>query len=136
MRMLITLAFIIFLTACTNSRSNYTQSSANWVGRSANDLISAWGKPQQIVNSGGRTLYIYRKMGYALQTEQRYSPSIGVNVNATGNPVMAFGNPQAAWNRVPATESCTITVEVDKNNTVVGSQAIGNNCNQAKFLNR
>lgn len=136
MRILITLAFIIFLAACTNSRSNYTQSSANWVGRSANDVISAWGKPQQIVHSGGSTLYIYKKMGYSLQTEQKYSPSIGVNVNAAGNPVMAFGNPHAAWNRIPATASCTVTVEIGKNNTVVNMQTMGDNCGRANFLNR
>ena len=128
MRLMITFACITFLTACANTGSNYTQSIRDFRGSSADTLIKNWGTPnRKITNADGTAILIYKTSGYPLQAEPQ-TPAIGVNVPASGVPVMTMGNPQVGWNRIPAVSECTIMVGVNKNNTIVSMQTMGNNC--------
>jgi len=136
MQALISLVLIALLTSCTPAASHYTQNIQNYRGASANTVMQAFGTPyQKLTQSNGNTVLIYKSSSYA-SGEESYTPAIGVNVNAAGVPVMTSGNPNVAFNRVPVVSTCTMAFEINKNNTVVNTQAMGTNCAQVDIKRR
>lgn len=54
------IGLLALITACTGpSEQNYEQRVRQMVGKTPEELISAWGEPTQIINHGERQYYIY-----------------------------------------------------------------------------
>lgn len=54
------IGLLTLITACTGpSEQNYEQRVRQMVGKTPEELITAWGEPTQIINHGERQYYVY-----------------------------------------------------------------------------
>lgn len=127
MRLLISLALIIFLSACASTANYYTSTLNSWRGSHANALVKTWGTPDtKIVNPNGSMVFIYKTKSYATSRTQG-SPNIGVNVSSTGRPVIVSPTGNKGLSR-SLTINCLAVFQVDKNGRISSTEVRGKGC--------
>jgi len=130
MRFIVGLSLIILLSSCATTTTNYYQQTVqSWQGGNASMLVRQWGAPdRRAIGPDGNSLYLYQTQNYRnLNTSS--SPSIGVNVNSQGHPVMTTApNPSMSWNRGAMSFSCVTAFEIAKNGTILNTDIQGASC--------
>ena len=117
----------IFLTSCSTFE-DIDKGLTNLHGQHIDNLIAKIGYPNGQNEVAGRKLYIWdsrQTVSYSMPTTS-YSSG---NVNAYGTYGSAFGTYSGStttWVPQVATYFCTITVEVNQNETIVAAQYGGN----------
>lgn len=126
MRILISLLIFNFLFVFVVTANAYPQSAYGWRGYNVNSLIQSWGTPDiKIVNAYGNTVLIYNIKTYETHNRQ-YSPSVGVNVNSAGRPVIVTSSP--SMNTTDISLTCSVKFTVDKRGTIINTQMEGEGC--------
>ncbi len=127
MRLLISLALIIFLSACASTANYYTSTLNSWRGSNANALVKTWGTPNtKIVNPNGTMVFVYKTKSYAAGRTQG-SPAIGVNVSSAGRPVIVNPTENKALSR-NLTITCLAVFQIDKNGRISSTEVRGKGC--------
>lgn len=105
------------------------QSIHSWVGKNESSLTEKWGIPDiKIQKENGGSQLIYKKVNTQTHTMQT-SPSIGVNVSPTGNPIIiSTPNPNPTWNSQTLSLTCTIEFSVNRSGIITSAQMTGNGC--------
>ena len=137
MRILISIGFIILLSSCATTTTNYySQTVQGWRGGNAQTLVSVWGTPDsRTAGPNGTIIYTYKTENYRANTG-RYSPSVGVSFTRGGAPAMTT-QPSTNFSIDRGLSlSCTTMFVVDRNGKIVDTQSQGNNCNGSASFSR
>lgn len=129
MRFIIGLNLIFLLSACTTTSNHYISTMNSWHSANLRSLVKIWGLPDKKISSpDGHILYVYYTQSYHSYAGPS-SPSIGVNVNSAGSPIIATTpNTNMTWNRGNMSLVCMAIFDVAPNGTIVNTQIQGDYC--------
>ncbi|TAK74761.1 MAG: hypothetical protein EPO11_06430 [Gammaproteobacteria bacterium] len=126
---IIGLGLIIFLTSCATTTTNYyTKTIGTWRGGNANTLVKTWGMPDdKVVGANGNTVYVYKTSSYNPSLGPSPGPTVGVNISASGRPVMITDPNTNQWSR-DMSISCVTAFAVNQQGIITDIQSRGNHC--------
>lgn len=117
----ILLIFLLVVLSACGTTAQYEEVLDSWVGSNANELVQAWGYPENSFSTpNGNTVYVYRdSSGFTMPTETNSTfSSLGNTVH--GRSTTTGGQ------RVNLT--CTTYFDINKSNIIVKWGWEGNNC--------
>jgi hypothetical protein len=130
MRIFLTFCLMVMTLSCAATTSkHYTQIARNWRGTNVQNLLEEWGAPDiKVPRAEGTTVYIYKKVRTSAPSANP-GPRIGVNVSATGRPIIVTSpgtNP--AWGQDTLSLTCVYTFIVNAKGIITQMQAKGSGC--------
>ena len=118
--------FVLVLVGCATT-AKYRAKLATWDGKDVNQLIDAWGYPDNTIKSPeGNEVYVY-KYHSAGRYPRSYIPG-NTTVNSSGGNTYVSTSPGYYTGGGTYNNNCTTWFELNKDNKIVRAVFRGNNC--------
>lgn len=130
-RLISAMSLAVLLTGCagTSGGHYYGSTVQSWQGGHIQNLTQRWGTPDTRVRSpNGEMVYLY-KTHSSQPVATQGSPTIGVNFNGQGRPVIVTTQtPPSNWDRGQPTVTCAAMFVVNAKGEITETKYYGDNC--------
>lgn len=120
------IAGMLLLSACATT-AKYQQALSAWKGKNINQLIDAWGYPDDTMTApDGNKVYIYRQS--SVQNFPTFSSGGYTTVSTQGNQTVVTQTPTIQSGGGTYYFNCTTWVEFNQQDAIVRTRFRGNDC--------
>jgi hypothetical protein len=124
MRILCLFFVVLFLTGCARTNNSNRSNFASWQSKSVDELTSQLGAPNNVTKAANGNIYYIYIVQQKPYIPPSSSPAVGVNVSASGKPVMIVSQ-QATLETML---TCIMKFEINARGLIVSKELTGDGC--------